>query len=297
MIAILTVPLSPEAGAQRIATVETTYVAKDATLVHGPSVPVDIERVGIDPPVVGVTDATVLRSATMLRYGQVLMEVGQRYYDENSRTSDNRLGVDVAESLLGLVTELKFDMENAQLRLDKPVFADELIVLGKYQDILSEELQIAEESRQDLYDRYLNQASDSERLIVDQIDALVAELRLSMRSLGAGTVAILGVADVGGPDPGLGDLLAARTNSAIATLDQLIVASPQDVATHLAVRSVTASDLANTLLAAELGRELDADYVITGMLIASPRTVHLFERVIRTANGEVISAAQVMAQR
>jgi len=297
MIAILDVPASTRPGNQRIATVETSYVADDATIVNVPSVAVHIDRVEIGSPVVGVTDAMALRAVTMLRYGQVLMEVGQRYYDDNSRTLDHRLSVDVAESLLGLVTRLKFEMENAELRLDEPVFTHELAVLGKYQDILAEELQIAQESRLARYEQFRGQAPDPERTVGDQIDALVAELRLSMRTLSAGRVAVLGVAGVGEVDPSLGELLASRTTSAIATLGQLTIATPEAVESQLQTRAVTSSDLVDAALAAELGRDLDADYVVTGMLIASPRTFHLFERVIRASDGEVLSAAQVMAPR
>lgn len=297
IVANLTVPESARLGEQRIATVETSYLGGNSTIVDMPNIPVDVERVDIDFPVVGITDAMALRSAMMLRYGQLLVEVGQRYYDGTSRTPEKRLSADVAESLLRLVTEFRFEMENAELRLDEPVFTDELAVLKAYQEILAGELQIAQELRNSRYDRYRQGAPTPERAVSRNIDALVSELRLSMRNLRTGRVAVLGIAGIGEIDPYVAELLVARTYSAVAGLGHLTVASGEVVASLSQSRAIDSSDLADASLAARLGRDLEADYVVTGMVIASPQTIHLFERVIRTSDGEVLSAAQIMMPR
>jgi hypothetical protein len=177
------------------------------------------------------------------------------------------------------------------------VFADELAVLESYQDILAEELQIAEEARRSRYDRYRMEAPTPNRAIARNIDALVSELRLSMRNLRGGAVAVLGVAGVGEISPDVEELLVAQTYSGVVSLAHLNVLSTQEVTSLVGRRAIESSDLADAALAAELGRELEADYVVTGMVIASPRSIHLFERVIRTADGEVMSAAQVMMPR
>jgi len=293
----LQLPAAGRTGEQRIATVETSYRSATGAIENEPQVPVTVERVAMDFPVSGITNAMALRSVMMLRYGQMLVEVGQRYYDARSRGYDNRLSTDVAESLLGLVSEFTFDMENAELRLDEPVFADQLAVLHTYQNVLAEELQIAEAMRRARYDRYRRPAPVPERTIDQHINAVVTELRYSVRDLPAGSVAILGFTGIGDADPATADLIASRTYDSLARLAGFPVVSADTVSAVSRRRSTTPADLADAALAAEIGRELEVDYVVTGMLVFSPQTVHFFERLIRTSDGTVLTAAQVMAQR
>ncbi len=297
LVALLDVPRAARTGEQRIATVETTYLGEDSRLLRMAPVPVAVARVEMEYPVVGVTDAMALRAATMLRYGQVIVEVGQRYYDQRSRAPEGGLSAGVAESLLGLVSEFKFDVENAALRLDEPVFARELGVLSSYREILAQELKIAHELRSARYDQYRRHAPVPGRAVEQHVEAVVTELRLSMRNMPPGSIAVLGVAGVGELDPDMGALVIARTYSALSRLAGFPVTPAETVSSLLQSRRVVPADLADARRAAELGRALGVEYVVTGVLVASPRTFHFFERVIRTSDGEVLSAAQVMLPR
>ena len=297
LVAILGVPSAAQPGEHRIATVTASYRGGDGRLHETAAVPVAVERVDLEHPVVGVTDAMALRAATMLRYGQVIVEVGRRYYDEGSRTPEGRISADVAESLLGLVSEFRFEVENAALRLDAPLFDDELAVLAQYQDILAQDLRIAQELRSARYDRYRAHAPAPDRARHQHVEAVVTELRLSMRTLHPGSVAVLGFAGVGDLDPEMEALVTATTYRALASLPGFRMTPAPTVSSLLQSRKVVPADLADAARAAELGRALGVDYVVAGVLVASPRTFHFFERVIRTADGEVLSAAQVMLPR
>ena len=297
LVAILGVPSAGQPGEHRIATVTASYRGGDGRLHETAAVPVAVERVDLEHPVVGVTDAMALRAATMLRYGQVIVEVGRRYYDEGSRTPEGRISADVAESLLGLVSEFRFEVENAALRLDAPLFDDELAVLAQYQDILAQDLRIAQELRSARYDRYRAHAPAPDRARHQHVEAVVTELRLSMRTLHPGSVAVLGFAGVGDLDPEMEALVTATTYRALASLPGFRMTPAPTVSSLLQGRKVVPADLADAARAAELGRALGVDYVVAGVLVASPRTFHFFERVIRTADGEVLSAAQVMLPR
>ena len=297
LVAILHVPSVGRAGEHRIATVNASYRAGDGRVSELGTVPVTVERVDLEHPVAGMTDAMALRAATMLRYGQVIVEVGRRYYDERSRTAEGRISADVAESLLGLVSEFRFDVENAALRLDLPLFDAELGVLARYQDILATDLRIAEELRSARYDRYRAHAPVPDRAVHQHVEAVVTELRLSMQHMRPGSVAVLGFAGVGDLDPEMEALVTARTYAALSSLRGFPVTPAPTVVSLLLSRRTAAADLADARRAAELGRALGVDYVVTGVLVTSARTIHFFERVIRTADGEVLSAAQVMLPR
>ena len=297
LVAVLELPHTPRPGEQRIATVETTYRGEDSRLARMDPVPVAVERVDMKDPVVGATDAMALRAATMLRYGQVIVEVGQRYYDQQSRAPEGGISPAVAESLLGLVSEFKFEMENSELRLDDPLFAGEISVLTRYQDILAQELQIAQELRSARYDQFRRLAPVPDRSVHQHIEAVTTELCLSMRNLRAGRVAVLGVAGIGEMNPQIEALLIEQTYSALSRLPGFSVATADSVSLHLQRGAVAATELADARRAAALGRALGVEYVVTGILVASPQTIHFFERVIRTSDGEVLSAAQVMLPR
>jgi TolB-like protein len=288
MVAILEVPATTRTGEQRIATIETSYRAGSGVIEQADRVLVSVERVELERPVTGVTDAMALRAAMMLGYGQVIVEVGQRYYDERSRTASGGIAPDTAEALLGVVTDFKYEMENAQLRLDEPVFEQELGVLSSYQDILAEELQIAQAERQARYAKLRHVAPVPDRAIEQHVDSLVLELRLSMRHLHSGSIAILGFTGLGDVDPEIQELLADATRESVSRLPGF---------TLRAVEAMYGPEVSDAAAAARLGRELGVDYVITGMLVASPQTMHFFERVIRSGDGEVLSAAQVMMPR
>lgn len=297
LVAILHVPSVGRTGGHRIATVNASYRTGDGRVSELGAVPVTVERVDLEHPVAGMTDAMALRAATMLRYGQVIVEVGRRYYDERSRTPEGRISADVAESLLGLVSEFRFDVENAALRLDLPLFDAEIGVLSRYQDILATDLRIAEELRSARYDRYRAHAPVPGRAGYQHVDAVVTELRLSMQYMRPGSVAVLGFAGVGDLDPEMEALVTARTYAALSSLRGFPVTPAPTVSSLLLSHGTAAAELADARRAAELGRALGVDYVVTGVLVASPQTFHFFERVIRTADGEVLSAAQVMLPR
>jgi hypothetical protein len=297
MVALVQAPRAAETGQQRLATVNVSYRTSAGGIAHADPVPVEILRVSDVFPVEGVTNAIALRSATTLLYGQTLREVGLRYYEDRNRTGSSTVSADVAESLLALVTESRQVVENTDMRLGGEMFAEEIATLTNYQDILAGELQIAQEERARRLLRYQKRAPVPDRPTDRYVRLLMDEFRLSLASLPSGQVAILGFPTVGEPIPGISPLLADSTWDTVQAARRFELISQRAINALLTDRGVAEADLADVALAVELGRTLEVRFVVTGVTVVSAQTVYIFERVIDTTTGEVVSAAQVTTPR
>jgi Ca-activated chloride channel family protein len=285
-----------------------------------------VERVARDLPLFGISDAMVLRSATILTFADRLRRIGELYYScggelgeaESLRDSLWRSGggggdyqaltspaiLRLEESVqtkmrraMSAAVEMKKELENARLRLGSDEFGVELEIARKYIQILGAELKWQDRA-------VAAAAGDAElapavpgRVLKDHLDNLFQEIGLDLRSRAAGTVAVCGFAAPRGPCPALLDMLDEAAGAQIARLGSLRVVERSDVEAALAARALSWGDLLDTGQAVGVGRPLGASFLVTGAVIEMEGAVLIFARVINVSSGQVESVAQIVVRK
>jgi TolB-like protein len=109
-----------------------------------------------------------------------------------------------------------------------------------------------------------------------------------------GVVAISGFTTKTGKSSDLIDLLNEMAVVEIGRIDTLTLVEREKLDALLAEQELTLSDLMDTEQAIEVGRFLDANYIVTGSVIEMAASVVIFGRIINVETGEVESVAQVI---
>jgi len=80
-------------------------------------------------------------------------------------------------------------------------------------------------------------------------------------------------------------------------LTSLEIVGQDEIGKALSASSISLSDLLDTGIAEQLGKELGADYIFTGSLIEMPDSVTVFGRVLEVRTGRIVTSNQAGLSR
>jgi TolB-like protein len=291
----------------------------------------EVEFVNEADPVVGYSDAMILRSGTILDYAESLILIGELYYDCREEIDETNYlrdeiwrnqseNPDISESsyenltspriqelersiaakmdrAMDLAVSMKKVMENVRLRLDNEGFEDELDVMEKYIRILGEELELDEERVTVIVqDREIN-PNVSDRNFSDHMDNLFKEMTLDLKTRSAGTVAVSGFTMSDGNTPSLVTMLNESAVVEFGRIDTLTLVERGRLEVVLEEQSLQLTGLVDTNTAIRVGELLAAEFIVTGSVIEMASSVVIFGRVINVETAEVESVAQVIVPK
>jgi hypothetical protein len=261
----------------------------------------EVEFVNEADPVVGYSDAMILRSGTILDYAESLILIGELYYDCREEIDETNYlrdeiwrnqseNPDISESsyenltspriqelersiaakmdrAMDLAVSMKKVMENVRLRLDNEGFEDELDVMEKYIRILGEELELDEERVTVIVqDREIN-PNVSDRNFSDHMDNLFKEMTLDLKTRSAGTVAVSGFTMSDGNTPSLVTMLNESAVVEFGRIDTLTLVERGRLEVVLEEQSLQLTGLVDTNTAIRVGELLAAEFIVTGSVI------------------------------
>ena len=285
-----------------------------------------VELVAMEHPVVGFSDAMVLKSGSMMRFALALQRIGELYYgsrddineinqrrdqlwqnksgevsyEELSSPEIERLEASVAARMqraMDLTVEAKKELENARLRLDNDGFDDEIGILDRYIQILGKELRWEEGRVATLRSDREIAAGTAGRSVPEHLAGLFREMTLDLRRKKGGVIAVSGFTRREGGPCRLAELLDEMALVEIGRMDNYRVVERQRLDAVLEEQELALSDLVDTVQAIEVGRVLAANTIVTGTIIEMASTVVIFGRVINVQTGEVESVAQIILPR
>jgi TolB-like protein len=240
-------------------------------------------------PVAGFSDATVLKSGTMLHLAQNLKTIGELYY--SNRSAEN------LQRAFQLATNTKKELVNAKMRLDNLGFDEEIRILDNYLKTLGQELQIAEAQMSDFISDIEVKSLTPQRSFESHIENLCAELALDLQLKARGVVAVCGFAPQGNGAQEVADLVSKMAIAKIARINSISLIRQQELLSAIRKHNYTVSDLTETLNAITVGQFLAADYMLTGTVMETANTYIIFSRLLNIVSGEVESAAQVIVAK
>jgi TolB-like protein len=275
----------------------------------------------------GISSGMVLHSGTMLSFAESLKEIGSLYYagqddltalsqleyrSELSAAEQERVETlkenffNRLEDALALTRNCRLELENAKLRLsDSEAFNPELEILTKYDEILAKELIDAGGNPAGNYAGLDSQPPQSVSgrpanmdLLQSRLSALYGEIARSFPAASQSIAALapFGMRGIEEETP----LLAFINENALVNLSRvpnirLVERSRIDAVR--AEQNLLRSGLLDTDEAIQAGKLLGAQYMITGQIIPMNAQVIIFARVIHVETGEIVSAAQIVAER
>jgi TolB-like protein len=282
-----------------------------------------VEFVSTVQPVSGFSNGMVLKSGSMMRFAQLLVQIGDLYYgskdalnqinsrrDELWQAMDEEVSCEALTSpeieqlesavssrmqfSMDLTVEMKKELENARLRLDNEGFDDEIGILEDYIDILGKELHLEQERITAIRGDAEIAPAVGQRSVQDHLVNLFNEMILDLRAKSQGAIAVSGFALKDGRTPALVDLLNEMAVVEIGRIDTLKLVERKNLDAVLKEQELALTDLIDTQAAIQVGKFLAANYIVTGTLIEMTSTVVIFGRVIDVQTGEVESVAQVI---
>jgi len=245
--------------------------------------------VEIQHPLAGFTDGKILESGTMLHFAQNLKTVGELYHYR--KTPEN------LERALEITLNTKKELLNARMRLDSRGFTDEIRLLDQYTDVLSKELYMTDQMLGDIYKDGEIAPLMPDRPLQKNLTYLCREIALDLQTKHSGVVAVCDFASQGS---GVGELPALLTEMAIkeiSRIDVVTLVEQEKLSSTLQLQGLSPSNLTDTLNAIEVGRLLNADYIMTGIVIETENTYIIFSRLLNVKSEEVASSAQVIASK
>ena len=319
-------PLQEQTGKKELIHFSVSYSdLNDVRHEQGPY-SLSVEVVESDHPVVGFSNAMVLRSGTMLHFAQDLKMIGGLYYsckseidqlnelrdflwqeqggtvdyEELSNPEIRRLEHSINSKMqraMDITVNLKKEILNARLRLDSEGFEDEIEILDNYIEILGQELQLEPQ-------QVLHRAGEIEiapsvqkRPLQEHLANLFREMTLDLALKPGGVIAVSGFTTRGDEAPELLSLLNEMAVVEIGGLDTLKLVERQKLDALLEEQELALSDLMDTSKAISIGRLMAADYIVTGTVVEMSTSVVIFGRIINIETGEVESVAQVIVPK
>jgi len=249
--------------------------------------PIDlsVKFVDLKSPIFGISNATVLRAATILHYAQALKKIGNEYYAGNIRGA------------LQTTNDTKKELLNTGERLGEDSFENELSVLESYITKMATESGFDEnETARLIQDRELVSVRD-DRDIFDHLHNLFEELALDLQERESGTVALLGFTFPDNRHSKILDLLNETAASYFSELSQHRFIEWQKISEILTEQELSHSDLMDTTKAIKVGESLYANYILTGTVIEMSESVVIFCRVVNIETAEIESVGQVIVPR
>lgn len=277
-------------GSRSLATFSLTYHdLAGAPHALGPY-PVEVEVVASEAPVAGFSDATVLRSGTMLHFAQTLSKIGQQYY---SGSADER----TMRSCLDLSVAMRKELRNSSLRLEESGFDDEIGILARYIQVLGKDLTLKDEETSRISKDEEIASPAPERSLEENLGNLFREILLEMRSKREGTIAVSGFTMKRENQPQLVSFLNEQGLVELAKVKNLQVVERDRLDAVMKEQKLSLSDLMDTTKAISVGQVLSAKFILTGSVIEMPRSVVIFARIVNVETAEVESAAQVIVPK
>ncbi|MDR3173593.1 MAG: hypothetical protein LBU19_05020, partial [Treponema sp.] len=285
--------------------------------IQGRALPPLEKNLGIvlaENPPDGISTGMVLYSGTMMRFAEVLKEIGGLYY-AGQDDPDTRPQGEAAEALLSrlekaleLTRTFREEMENAKLRLDDgDAFTPEIQILARYGEILAQELVenggipakeggIAGNPGGGASAAMAVPPPEWE-LLQNRVAGLFREIGLSFPEGERSVTALAPIAIRDGSEP---PLLAYLNESALVALagnPRLALVERNRLDAVRAEQRLAAMGMLDADAAIRVGKLLGARYMITGQVIPMTSQVIVFGRVIHVETGEILSAAQVFLDR
>jgi TolB-like protein len=245
--------------------------------------------VDIEHPVVGFTDGKILESGTMLHFAQNLKTIGELYHYR--KTPEN------LERALEITLNTKKELLNTRMRLDSRGFTDEIRILDQYTDVLSRELYMTDQMLGDIYKDGEITPLTPDRPLEKNLTYLCREIALDLQTKHRGVVAVCDFASQGSAASELPALLTEMAINEISKIDVVTLVEQEKLSSTLQLQGLSPSNLTDTLNAIEVGRLLNADYIMTGIVIETENTFIIFSRLLNVKSEEVASSAQVIASK
>jgi Ca-activated chloride channel family protein len=274
----------------------------------------------------GISNGMVLYSGTMMRFAEIIKEIGGLYYaGQDDLDAYSQLEREIGgrepnpgqrrrmeelrgaflgrlEKALGQTRAFRGEMENAKLRLDdREVFTKEIEILARYDEILLKELNdngglLADGEGATGGGGTATIPPELENLQI-RVEGLFREIGLSFPE-GERSVAVLAPFAIreGGEAP----LLSYLNESALVALTgnpRLALVERNRLEAVRAEQQLAAMGMLDADAAITMGKLLGARYMITGQVIPMTTQVIVFGRVITVETGEILSAAQVFLDR
>jgi TolB-like protein len=236
----------------------------------------------------------------MMAFGKALIEIADLYYSEPGDGSPAAAEDDVANNLknaLDIAVETKKQLENTRLRLDNEAFDDEIEMMSKYIEILGQELEL----EQELVER-MNQDTEIEpelesRSLSEYVSGLFKEIGLYFENKKNKTIALT---DFVTHDSGIEltlDYLNDTALSELSKIPSISIIEKKKTADALGAYGLDSLDLVDTGNAISIGKHLQVDYILTGVVINMSRSMVIFSRIIDAASEKIESTAQVIVHK
>jgi Ca-activated chloride channel family protein len=251
-----------------------------------------------EAPVTGFSDGLVLQSGSMLHFARSLIDIGNLYYscrDELQQSGELPQGK--LEEAVEKTKDMKRELTNAKLRLESTAFDQEVAILDKYLDILGKDLNAPPESIAQAKADVEIQPQASELPVEERLEALFQEITLDLGEKKPGTIAVSGFTTRDGKTSALIALLDEMAVVAIGKVERMTLTERQRLDVILKEQELSLSDLMDTTKAIRVGQVLAADYLLTGSVIETDRTLIIFGRVINVETAEIESVSQIVVPK
>jgi TolB-like protein len=193
--------------------------------------------------------------------------------------------------------DIKRELTNAKLRLESTAFDDEVAILDKYLDILGKDLKAPPEAVAQAKADVELVAQAAELPVEERLKDLFQEITLDLGEKKPGTIAVSGFTTRDGRTSALLALLDEMAVVAIGKVDRMKLTERQHLEMVLKEQELSLSDLMDTSKAIRIGQVLAADYLLTGSVIETDRTVIIFGRVINVETAEIESVSQIVVPK
>ncbi len=251
-----------------------------------------------EAPVTGFSDGLVLQSGSMLHFARRLVDIGTLYYDSLDQLQQRGyFPSGKIEEAVQKTKDMKWELTNAKLRLDSSAFDDEVAILNNYLDILAKDLKAAPEAGAKAKADVETAPQAAEVPVEERLKALFQEITLDLGEKKAGTIAVSGFTTRDGKTSALVALLDEMAVVAIGKVERMKLTERQRLDVILKEQELSLSDLMDTSKAIRIGQILAADYLLTGSVIETDRTVIIFGRVINVETAEIESVSQIVVPK
>lgn len=293
ILAHVLIPPTETFGSRSLGTFAVTYTdLLGGTRTMDP-VRIDTEVADDPAPVTGFSDGMVLRSGTMLHFAQAIREIGLLYY----ASPQGNPNPEKLNQAIDRTVEMRNELKNAELRLGKPAFKNEVDILEKYLQILGTDIKTAGGDASRVAQSGELTAPALDRGLSERLARLFREISLEVEAKTKGVVAVSGFAMKGTQQPPLVGLLNESAVVELSKATSLQVVERERLNGVMNEQKLSLSDLMDTTKAVSVGKLLSAQYILTGSVIEMPSTVVIFARIVNVETGEVESAAQVIVPK
>lgn len=255
-------------------------------------------------PLYGVSTYRVIKSVGMLGAAEALQEIGAAYA-EATTIADEAERRSAVEAIIERNRLARAELEAARERLDGEGFEDEIAIFDTYFTTLGRETGLAEEEIVEVSEDRGLPVEEPERRIVDHLGNLFREVAEHLRNAVAieQSVAVApfyirtGVMYPVEFNRGMRGYIQQTSTTELSMIDGIRLIDTAGIEQQLASMGFAFEDLRDTERAIELARSVGSDALVTGTIMEMAHSFVVFARVIDSAGGEVLAAAQVVMDK